>query len=153
MGVRQATLDKLVGAHRKASDDGGRQGRALRLLSPEPWPTPVHGSVAVCRPSPQFSTRERDLNSALRLGISRAPKRVRFAPDSRHRADMPACRKRANSSPARPFACEASSGCARSRLSAERTRATDCYNAGMTTDTPAQATFRTAWVTFPRASP
>ena len=41
MGVRAAILDKVVAAERK--DDGGGQGRALKLDEPEPWQEPVDG--------------------------------------------------------------------------------------------------------------
>ena len=42
--VRAPTLDRLVAAERDQSDDGSKQGRALNLPEPEPWPEPVNGA-------------------------------------------------------------------------------------------------------------
>ena len=41
---RTPALDHLVAAERDQVDDGNRQGRALRLPEPEPWPEPVNGA-------------------------------------------------------------------------------------------------------------
>lgn len=42
--VRATTLDDLVAAERSEVDGGGKQGRALTLPEPEPWPGPVNGA-------------------------------------------------------------------------------------------------------------
>jgi putative DNA primase/helicase len=47
LGVRAAVLDKLVEAERAKSgngDDGKKQGHAISLPEPEPWPEPVAGA-------------------------------------------------------------------------------------------------------------
>jgi putative DNA primase/helicase len=56
LNIRAPILDRLVAAERGQSDDDGKQGRALTLPEPDPWPEPVHGSelldalfVAICR--------------------------------------------------------------------------------------------------------
>jgi putative DNA primase/helicase len=41
--VRTSALDPLVAAERGQFDEGSKQGRALSLLEPEPWPEPVNG--------------------------------------------------------------------------------------------------------------
>jgi hypothetical protein len=45
LGCREAILDKLVAAARGETGDGHRQGHALDLLDPEPWPEPVDGAA------------------------------------------------------------------------------------------------------------
>jgi hypothetical protein len=44
LGIRASILDRLVGAERKKSGDDGRQGQALRLPEPKPWPDRVDGA-------------------------------------------------------------------------------------------------------------
>ena len=44
LDIRAAILDRLVLAERAKSRDNGRQGRALRLPAPEPWPQAVNGA-------------------------------------------------------------------------------------------------------------
>lgn len=44
LDVRVTALDGFVEAERGEVDDGGKQGRALNLPRPEPWPDPVNGS-------------------------------------------------------------------------------------------------------------
>ena len=44
LGVRAPALDGLVAAEREQLDGSNRQGRALNLAEPEPWPEPVNGS-------------------------------------------------------------------------------------------------------------
>ena len=43
LNVRAPILDRLVEAQRDKPDDDGKQGHALRLPEPEPWPDPVSG--------------------------------------------------------------------------------------------------------------
>ena len=42
--MRAAVLDRLVETERKAGDHDSRQGRALTLAEPQPWPHPVDGA-------------------------------------------------------------------------------------------------------------
>lgn len=44
LNVRPSILDRLVATERGQSGDDGKQGRALSLPEPEPWPEPVNGS-------------------------------------------------------------------------------------------------------------
>src|SRR5436190_23733542 len=46
LSMRVRTLDQLVKAERAKSspDDGDKQGRALSLPEPDPWPEPVNGA-------------------------------------------------------------------------------------------------------------
>lgn len=44
LNVRAPALDRLVAAERDQFDDGSKQGRALSLPEPEPWPEPVDGA-------------------------------------------------------------------------------------------------------------
>ena len=44
LDIRASTLDRLVLAERAKSSDGGKQGRALSLPDPEPWPHSVNGA-------------------------------------------------------------------------------------------------------------
>ena len=44
LSVRAAKLDDLVSAERDKFDEGNKQGRALRLHEPEPWPELVNGA-------------------------------------------------------------------------------------------------------------
>jgi putative DNA primase/helicase len=44
LNLRASILDRLVGAERDTIDDGGKQGNALSLPAPEPWPEPVDGA-------------------------------------------------------------------------------------------------------------
>jgi putative DNA primase/helicase len=44
LNFRAPALDHLVTAERDHVDDGNRQGRALSLPEPEPWPEPVNGA-------------------------------------------------------------------------------------------------------------
>ena len=44
LNVRAPTLDRLVDAEREQFDDGSKQGRALSLPEPRPWPEPVSGA-------------------------------------------------------------------------------------------------------------
>jgi putative DNA primase/helicase len=44
LNFRAPALDDLVAAEREQFDDGNKQGRALRLPEPEPWPEPVNGA-------------------------------------------------------------------------------------------------------------
>src|SRR5262245_22251052 len=43
--VRAPALDHLVAAERDQFDDRSKQGRALSLPEPEPWPEPVNGAA------------------------------------------------------------------------------------------------------------
>ena len=48
LGVRAPILDRLVQAEREQLglvEDDGRQGRAISLPEPEPWPTPIDGAA------------------------------------------------------------------------------------------------------------
>ena len=48
LGVRASILDRLVQAERERLglvEDDGRQGRAISLPEPEPWPTPIDGAA------------------------------------------------------------------------------------------------------------
>jgi hypothetical protein len=48
LNVRASILDRLVAAEREKLglvEDDGRQGRAISLPEPEPWPTPVDGAA------------------------------------------------------------------------------------------------------------
>jgi putative DNA primase/helicase len=45
LGMRASVLDRLVEAERKAGGDDNRQGHALTLPEPQPWPDPVDGAV------------------------------------------------------------------------------------------------------------
>ena len=47
LGMRVTTLDKLVNAERGNEEDGERQGHALKLFEPEPWPDIVDGHTLV----------------------------------------------------------------------------------------------------------
>ena len=50
MGYRAAILDRLVGAARGDGDGGSpKQGRALTLPAPDPWPEPVDGAALLDR--------------------------------------------------------------------------------------------------------
>jgi hypothetical protein len=42
--IRVATLDKEVDAERGDTEDGAKQGHALSLPEPKPWPEPVNGA-------------------------------------------------------------------------------------------------------------
>jgi uncharacterized protein DUF3631 len=42
--MRASALDRAVGAERKKSGDDGKQGHALILPEPKPWPDPVDGA-------------------------------------------------------------------------------------------------------------
>ncbi|MDP2355733.1 MAG: DUF3631 domain-containing protein [Beijerinckiaceae bacterium] len=42
--LRAVALDRFVEAERSEVDGGGKQGRALTLPEPEPWPGPVNGA-------------------------------------------------------------------------------------------------------------
>jgi putative DNA primase/helicase len=44
LGVRTKILDHLVATKRGTSADDGKQGRAVELPEPEPWPEPVDGA-------------------------------------------------------------------------------------------------------------
>jgi putative DNA primase/helicase len=44
LGVRARILDGLVARKRGTSADDGKQGRAVKLPEPEPWPEPVDGA-------------------------------------------------------------------------------------------------------------
>ena len=44
LNLRASILDLLVAAKRDKPNDGGRQGHALNLSEPEPWPDPVNGT-------------------------------------------------------------------------------------------------------------
>jgi putative DNA primase/helicase len=44
LNLRTFILDRLVAAERGELNDGGRQGHALNLSEPEPWPEPVNGA-------------------------------------------------------------------------------------------------------------
>ena len=44
LNIRTAALDSLVAAERDQFGDGSKQGRALSLPEPEPWPEPVNGA-------------------------------------------------------------------------------------------------------------
>jgi hypothetical protein len=44
LNLRAPILDRLVAAERGKSDDDGKQGQALSLPEPEPWPHPVDGA-------------------------------------------------------------------------------------------------------------
>jgi putative DNA primase/helicase len=44
LDVRAPALDRIVAAKRDQFDDGSKQGRALSLPKPEPWPDPVNGA-------------------------------------------------------------------------------------------------------------
>ncbi|HZR62653.1 MAG TPA: DUF3631 domain-containing protein, partial [Xanthobacteraceae bacterium] len=44
LNVRAAILDRLVGAERDKLNDDGKQGHALTLPEPEPWPESVNGA-------------------------------------------------------------------------------------------------------------
>jgi hypothetical protein len=48
LGVRAPILDRLVEAERERLglvEEDGRQGRAIALPAPEPWPTPINGAA------------------------------------------------------------------------------------------------------------
>jgi hypothetical protein len=45
LGMRASVLDRLVEAERKAAGDDNRQGHALTLPEPQPWPDPVDGAA------------------------------------------------------------------------------------------------------------
>ena len=53
--MRASILDRVIEAERKKSGDGSKQGRALKLPEPAPWPDPVDGAQLL-----------RDLSSAIR---------------------------------------------------------------------------------------
>jgi putative DNA primase/helicase len=44
LNFRAQTLDRLVEARRAKPDDDSKQGHALRLPEPEPWPDPINGA-------------------------------------------------------------------------------------------------------------
>lgn len=44
LNIRAPVLDSLVAAERGEVDDDSKQGRALSLPEPEPWPAPVNGA-------------------------------------------------------------------------------------------------------------
>ena len=44
LNLRTSILDRLVAAERDELNEGGRQGHALNLSEPEPWPEPVNGA-------------------------------------------------------------------------------------------------------------
>jgi putative DNA primase/helicase len=44
LNIRASILDRLVAAERDQFDDCSKQGRALSLPEPEPWPDPVNGA-------------------------------------------------------------------------------------------------------------
>jgi putative DNA primase/helicase len=44
LDIRASILDRLVAAERAKSSEGGKQGRALSLPEPEPWPRSVNGA-------------------------------------------------------------------------------------------------------------
>src|SRR5262249_35454311 len=44
LGVRAPVRDRMIAAEREQFDDGSKQGRALSLPEPEPWPEPVNGA-------------------------------------------------------------------------------------------------------------
>src|SRR5208337_1621317 len=47
LGVRLGTLDDEVEKFRLQGDDACAAGRALSLVSPEPWPDPIDGAVLI----------------------------------------------------------------------------------------------------------
>jgi hypothetical protein len=44
LNIRASVLDRLVAIEREQFNDAGKQGRALSLPEPEPWPDPVNGA-------------------------------------------------------------------------------------------------------------
>ena len=47
LGVRVGFLDPMVNALRDCDDDDTRQGRALNLVEPDPWPQAIDGHALV----------------------------------------------------------------------------------------------------------
>jgi hypothetical protein len=47
LGVRVGVLERMVNALRDCDDDDARQGRALNLVEPDPWPEAVDGHTLV----------------------------------------------------------------------------------------------------------
>src|SRR5712672_1147016 len=58
LGMRARVLDKLVGAERRKAGDDGKQGHALTLPEPKPWPATVDGATLL-----------RDLAAAIRRHV------------------------------------------------------------------------------------
>jgi putative DNA primase/helicase len=48
LGIRISTLDRQVEAEHKRSGDDNKQGQALLLPEPEPWPDPLNGAELLC---------------------------------------------------------------------------------------------------------